>query len=88
MCGDGGTDWCAESVSIVVVSECIGSSLEVRASGRAAEREALLELWEASDRICGKWLKAVVPVVIEAMLRHGVRSVYPESGGHRFMLAV
>lgn len=37
----------------------------------AAEREALVVLWEASDRVCGKRLKAVIPTLIEAMERHG-----------------
>ena len=37
----------------------------------AAEREALILLWEASDRVCGKRLKAIIPTLIEAMTRHG-----------------
>src|SRR5262245_49985458 len=37
----------------------------------AAEREALIVLWEASDRVCGKRLKAIIPTLIEAMVRHG-----------------
>ena len=37
----------------------------------AAEREALIVLWEASDRVCGKRLKAIIPTLIEAMMRHG-----------------
>ena len=36
-----------------------------------AVREALVVLWEASDRICGKRLKAVLPALVEAMERHG-----------------
>ena len=36
-----------------------------------AERNALVLLWEASDRVCGKRLKASMPVLIEAMERHG-----------------
>src|SRR3954470_15413243 len=36
-----------------------------------AVREALLVIWEASDRICGKRLKALVPVLLDAMERHG-----------------
>jgi hypothetical protein len=27
--------------------------------------------WEASDRICGKRLRPLVPVMVEAMERHG-----------------
>jgi hypothetical protein len=36
-----------------------------------AVREALILVWEASDRICGKRLKPLVPILIEAMERHG-----------------
>ncbi len=36
-----------------------------------AVREALTLLWEASDRVCGKRLKALIPVLIAAMERHG-----------------
>jgi hypothetical protein len=35
-----------------------------------AVREALTVLWEASDRICGKRLKAILPELIESMERH------------------
>ena len=44
----------------------------------AAEREALIVLWEASDRICGKRLKAIIPTLIEAMVRHGHLALAPE----------
>src|SRR3954462_89141 len=37
----------------------------------AAVREALLVIWEASDRICGKRLTAALPVLVPAMERHG-----------------
>lgn len=36
-----------------------------------AVREALVVLWEASDRLCGKRLKPLVPVLLDAMRRHG-----------------
>ena len=36
-----------------------------------AVRAALILLWEASDRVCGKRLKALLPVLMEAMERHG-----------------
>src|SRR5271166_5648781 len=36
-----------------------------------AVREALVVIWEASDRICGKRLKALIPILVEAMERHG-----------------
>ena len=34
-------------------------------------REALVVLWEASDRICGKRLKPLLPMLVESMERHG-----------------
>ena len=36
-----------------------------------AVREALIVTWEASDRICGKRLRLLVPILVEAMKRHG-----------------
>ena len=36
-----------------------------------AVRQALIVLWEASDRICGKRLKAALPLLIGAMEQHG-----------------
>ena len=36
-----------------------------------AVREALIVVWEASDRVCGKRLRPLVPLLIEAMERHG-----------------
>lgn len=44
----------------------------------AAEREALILLWEASDRVCGKRLKAIIPTLIKAMMRHGHLELAPE----------
>jgi len=42
-----------------------------------AVKEALIVLWEASDRICAKRLKAAVPALVEAMERHGYLSLDP-----------
>src|SRR6266851_3625373 len=36
-----------------------------------AAREALIVIWEASDRVCGKRLRPLVPILVEAMERHG-----------------
>jgi hypothetical protein len=36
-----------------------------------AVRQALVVLWEASDRICGKRLRALLPLLIDALERHG-----------------
>ena len=36
-----------------------------------AVRQTLIMLWEAGDRICGKRLKPLIPVLVNAMERHG-----------------
>jgi hypothetical protein len=36
-----------------------------------AVREALIVIWEASDRICGKRLRSLAPLLVDAMERHG-----------------
>ena len=43
-----------------------------------AIREALIILWEAGDRICGKRLKAILPELVDAMERHGHLRLDPE----------
>ncbi|MEE4380585.1 MAG: transposase family protein [Pseudomonadales bacterium] len=48
----------------------------VRRSGRRtlydeAVRQALVVLWEASDRICGKRLKPLLPLLIRSLTDHG-----------------
>ena len=55
------------------------------AEGRAGRRiyddavgDALVVLWEASDRICGKRLKALMPTLVEAMERHGHLKLGPD----------
>ncbi len=35
----------------------------------AAMREAVIELWEASDRVCGKRLRPLLAMLVEAMER-------------------
>ena len=43
-----------------------------------AVREALVVLWEASDRICGRPPEPLIPVLVEAMERHGHLRPGPE----------
>src|SRR5580704_14824105 len=43
-----------------------------------AGREALIVVWEASDRICGKRLRPLLPILVEAMERHGHLQLVPE----------
>ena len=40
--------------------------------------EALIVLWEAADRICGKRLRPMVPMLVEAIERHGHLQLAPE----------
>jgi hypothetical protein len=47
----------------------------------AAVREALIVLWEASDRVCGKRLRPLVPILVEAMERHGHLQLAPACAG-------
>jgi hypothetical protein len=56
-----------------------------RATGRPARRlydeavrDALVVIWEASDRICGKRLKPLMPLLVEAMERHKHLQLAPE----------
>jgi hypothetical protein len=42
-----------------------------------AVRAALIVVWEAADRICGKRLKAILPDLIAALERHGHRALDP-----------
>ena len=42
-----------------------------------AVREALQVLWEASDRVCGKRLKALIPTLVPALERHGHLKLAP-----------
>ena len=43
----------------------------------AAVQQALIVFWEASDRLCGKRLKALLPQLIPAMEKHGHLSLNP-----------
>src|SRR6202051_522148 len=37
----------------------------------ATIKDALTALWEASDRVCGKRLKVMIPTLLPALERHG-----------------
>ena len=43
-----------------------------------AVREALVVVWEAADRICGKRLRAALPHLVESMERHGHLGLDPQ----------
>ena len=44
-------------------------------------RAAVIVIWEAADRICGKRLKAALPHLVESMERHGHLDLDPEVRG-------
>jgi hypothetical protein len=54
-----------------------GHRPERRLYGEAV-RTALIVIWEASDRICGKRLRPLAPLLVEAMERHGHLQLDPE----------
>lgn len=43
-----------------------------------AARQALIVLWEASDRVCGKRLRALFPILVPALERNGHLSLSAE----------
>ena len=59
-----------------------GPMAPIQVSGRKvyneAVTEALIVLWEAADRICGKRLKAILEPLLVAMERHGHLALDPE----------
>ena len=58
-------------------SEASGPRPERRVYDQAT-REALIVVWEASDRVCGKRLRSLAPLLISAMERHGHLQLAPE----------
>src|SRR6266850_927096 len=42
-----------------------------------AVRQALIVFWEASDRICGKRLRPLLPILLPSLERHGHISLAP-----------
>ena len=43
-----------------------------------AVREAVIVVWDASDRICSRRLKAALPNLVDSMERHGHLNLDPE----------
>ena len=65
----------------------LGGRMQCRPAARPARRiygddvrEALVLVWEASDRVCGKRLKPLIPILVEAMERHGHLKLAREVG--------
>jgi hypothetical protein len=42
-------------------------------------REALIVIWETSDRVCGKRLRPLMPILVEAMGIPPPRTAWSES---------
>lgn len=65
---------CHRKHAVRLLGSCDLASANTPAVGRRiydeAVREALIIIWEAADRICGKRLKAILPCMVEAMERH------------------
>ena len=60
--------------AIRVLREDVATAKAARTRNRLydeAVRQALTVLWEAADRVCGKRLKALIPMLVDAMERHG-----------------
>jgi hypothetical protein len=56
--------------AIRVLGEEIAAAKMVRTRNRLydeAVRQSLTVLWEAADRICGKRMKALIPMLVDAM---------------------
>lgn len=58
------------------VSTLPGPSADRRTYGEAV-REALIVVWEAADRICGKRLQVILPSLVEALQKHGHLALEP-----------
>ena len=43
-----------------------------------AVRTALIVLWEAADRLCGKRLRPLIPILLAAIERHGHLDLAPD----------
>jgi hypothetical protein len=54
-----------------VTADEVGASRERRRSYGATINDALTALWEASDRVCGKRLKVMIPTLLPALERSG-----------------
>ena len=52
------------------ISPAVATSTRNRVYDEAVT-QAVTVLWEAADRVCGKRLKALIPMLVDAMERHG-----------------
>jgi hypothetical protein len=61
------------AIRLLIVNGPIAADLPIvaRRTYDEAVRQALIILWEAADRICGKRLKAILPGLVIGLERHG-----------------
>jgi hypothetical protein len=53
-----------------VTEEAVEAPRERKRRYGATIKDALTALWEASDRVCGKWLKVMIPTLLPALERN------------------
>jgi hypothetical protein len=72
---------CHRKHAIRLLTRTPSATSDVRAGHRRiydqAVRQALIVLWEAADRICGKRLKALLPSLVTALEQHGHLTLDP-----------
>ena len=70
-----GVGWCHRKHAVRLLCEHERSTGRSVPRGRRiydeAVRQALIVAWEASDRICGKRLRAALPSMVQSLERHG-----------------
>ena len=70
-----GVGWCHRKHAVRLLGEHERSTGRSVPRGRRiydeAVRQALIAAWEASDRICGKRLRAALPSMVQSLERHG-----------------
>jgi hypothetical protein len=73
---------CHRKHAVRLLGQGTTSTIEISKRSRRiyneAVKEAMIVIWEAADRICGKRLKAVLGDLIVAMERHGHLDLDPE----------
>src|SRR5215472_6541156 len=53
------------------IGDCAAVQRRIRRRYGAEVQQALIALWETSDRLCSKRLKPIIPVLLPALERHG-----------------
>ena len=77
-----GVGWCHRKHAVRLLGEHELSTGRSVPRGRRiydeAVRQALIAAWEASDRICGKRLRAALPSMVQSLERHGHLDLDPD----------